>query len=205
MTAAEPRSNVAARPRGRPRDRRADDRILHAAFEQLTRSGYAGLSIESVAAAAGVAKTTIYRRYPGKRDLVVAALSREVPFSPPPGDLPARDALDRFVRTAIAILIESGAVRILATLLVEDEREPGILDAFRSRILMPRRELVQGMLERGIARGEIRPDIDPLLVTEMVAGAVFGHHVILGLTADEQWIRALVDHVWAAIEARPPG
>jgi AcrR family transcriptional regulator len=192
-----------AATRGRPRDTRADDRILRATFDQLIRVGYGNLSIEAVAAEAGVAKTTIYRRYPTKRDLVIAALGEEVPFTPPPAELPTRDALAVFVRTVITLLIESGAVRILASLLVEEQREPGVLDVFRARILFPRRELVQAMLQRGVDRGELRPDIDPLVVTEMIAGAVFGHHVILGMQASDAWIEALVDHVWHAIEARP--
>lgn len=193
-----------ARPtqRGRPRDARADDRILATAFGQLVRFGYGGLSMESVAAEAGVAKTTIYRRYPAKRDLVIAALTREVPFESPPPDLPTRDALERFIHLAVEVLIHSGAVRILASLVVEDQREPGILEVFRSRILAPRRSMVVAMLERGIERGDVRPDIDPLLVAEMVAGAVFGHHVILGEPATDAWIDALVDHVWNSIAAR---
>jgi hypothetical protein len=57
------------------------------------------------------------------------------------------------------------------------------------------------MLRRGVERGEVRPDIDPLIVTEMIAGAIFGHHAILGLTATDDWVTSLVDHVWAAIAA----
>lgn len=192
---------TAAVPRGRPRDRDADDRILLAAFEQLVRVGYGGLSMETVAAEAGVAKTTVYRRYPTKRDLVVAALREETPFDPVPAELSTHEALKWFVRQAIRALIDSGAVRILGSLLVEDQREPGLLDVFRERILGPRRGLVLQMLQRGIERGEIRPDIDPLVVTEMVAGAVFGHHVILGLTATDDWVDSLVAHIWAAIAA----
>jgi AcrR family transcriptional regulator len=188
--------------RGRPRDRGADDRILLAAFEQLVRVGYGGLSMEAVAAEAGVAKTTVYRRYPTKRDLVVAALREEVPFPPMPADLPTHEALARLVRQAITVLIDSGAARILGSLLVEDQREPGLLDVFRQRILGPRRAIIVAMLQRGIERGEVRPDMDPLVVTEMIAGAVFGHHVILGLTASDEWVESLVDHVWAAIAAR---
>jgi hypothetical protein len=103
------------------------------------------------------------------------------------------------------MLIESGAIRILGSLLVEEQREPGLLEAFRARILTPRRGLVEAMLRAGIERGEIRPDIDPLVVTEMIAGAVFGHHAILGMTATEAWIDTLVEHVWEAIKARPRG
>ena len=55
------------------------------------------------------------------------------------------------------------------------------------------------MLRTGVERGEIRPEIDPLVVTEMIAGAVFGHHAILGLPTSEAWIDSLVEHVWIAI------
>lgn len=180
-----------------------DDAILAATFRQLVDLGYASLSIESVAAEAGVAKTTIYRRHPTKKDLVLAALGAGTPFEPPAIDLPSRQGLEVFVRTAISMLIDSGAVRILGSLLVEDRAEPGLLDAFRARLLEPRRALVEAMLARGVERGELRADIDPLVVTEMIAGAVFGHHVILGRPTSEPWIRDLIDHVWRAIEAPP--
>jgi AcrR family transcriptional regulator len=200
-TLATPSTAVELPSRGRPRDPAADHAILAAVFRQLVDVGYGGLSIEAVAAEAGVAKTTIYRRYPTKRDLVLAALQEEVPFDPPVADLAARDALSLFVQTAIAMLIDSGAFRILGSLLLEDRREPGLLDAFRARLLNPRRLLVEAMLRRGIERGEIRPDIEPLVVTEMIAGAVFGHHVILGMRGDDVWVASLVDHIWAAIRS----
>ncbi len=190
---------AASAPRGRPRDEAVDRRILLTAFAHLVRLGYGGLSIEAVAAEAGVAKTTVYRRYPTKRDLVIAAMGEETAIEPLPADLPAREMLERFVRLVIGVLIESGAVRILGSLLVEDQREPGILDVFRERILGPRRTIILDMLRRGVASGEIRPDIDPLIVTEMVVGAVFGHHVILGLPATDAWVDSLIDHVWIAI------
>jgi AcrR family transcriptional regulator len=205
VDAAAPASGSPLLARGRPRDADADRRILDAAFRQLAEAGYGGMSIEAVAAEAGVAKTTIYRRYPTKTDLAVDALRVEVPFTPPPAGLDARAALELFVRSAITILIDSGAIRILGTLLVEEVREPGLLEVFRERLIGPRRALVEQMLRRGIERGEIRPDIDPLIVTEMIAGAIFGHHAILGLKATDEWIQALVDHVWAAIAAQSVG
>jgi AcrR family transcriptional regulator len=187
--------------RGRPRSGDVDQRILAATFQQLVEVGYGALSIEAVAAQAGVAKTTIYRRYATKSDLVVAALRVEVPFVPPSEGLPAREALDAFVHQAIGMLVDSGAIRILGSFLVEEAREPGLLDVFRSRVLEPRRRIVEGMLRRGIERGEIRADIDPLIVTEMIAGAILGHHAILGLAGTDAWVTALVDHVWEAIKA----
>jgi len=188
--------------RGRPRDVDVDQRILASAFGKLVRVGYAGLSIESVAAEAGVAKTTIYRRYSTKRDLVVAALRESTPFPAPQLDLPAHEALEGFVRTAIAMLVESGAFHVLGSLLVEDQRHQGLLDVFRERILFPRRAVMEAVIRRGVERGELRSDVDPLIVIEMIAGAVFAHHVILGLEGDEAWIRSLVDLVWSAIGSR---
>ena len=196
-----PTADALTPARGRPRDVDVDQRILASTFRQLVAVGYAGLSIESVASDAGVAKTTIYRRYPTKRDLVVAALRESTPFPAPALELPAREALEAFVRAAIAMLIESGAFRVLGSLLVEDQRHPGLLDVFRERILFPRRAMVEAILQRGIERGELRRDVDPLIVIEIIAGAVFAHHVILGLKGDEAWIRALVDHVWSAIHS----
>jgi AcrR family transcriptional regulator len=187
--------------RGRPRDSRVDEAILAATFRQLIDVGYGSLSIEAIAAEAGVAKTTIYRRHPTKRDLVIASMTAATPFEPPPLDIPSREALELFIRTAIHLLIDSGAFRILGSLLIEERREPGLLETFRARLLNPRRAMVETMLRRGIERGEIRPDIDPLVVTEMIAGAVMGHHAILGLTSSEEWIRELIDHVWRAIAA----
>jgi hypothetical protein len=84
---------------------------------------------------------------------------------------------------------------------VEDQRHPGLLDVFRERILYPRRAMVEEILRRGIERGELRSDVNPLIVIEMIAGAVFAHHVILGLEGDEAWIRSLGNHVWSAIQS----
>jgi AcrR family transcriptional regulator len=196
-TAASTGSPAAA---GRPRDASADRQILQAAFRLLVAHGYGGMSIEGVAAAAGVAKTTVYRRYPAKRDLVVAALAFGAPFEPVlTPDLPTRDALRVFVRAARAGLVDSGAFRAMGSLLVEQEREPELLATFRDRVLFPRLGRLRDLLERGIARAEVRPDVDPLMVVEMAGGAMFGHHAVLGLHGDDTWADRLADHLWAAV------
>ena len=188
---------------GRPRHPDTDDAILRATFRLLVDEGYGGLTIEQVAAVAGVAKTTIYRRYPTKRDLVLAALQVEVPFPQPPPDADIRTALTIVVETIIHAMVDSGAIRILGSLLVEDPREPDLLASFRERLLEPRRALVIELLRRGAQRGEVRPDADPLIVTEMMAGAIFGHHAILGQPTSKAWVKGLIDHIWAAIRVVP--
>jgi AcrR family transcriptional regulator len=205
MTATAPRDRTVRPPasRGRPRHPDTDRAILAATFRQLVEVGYGGLSVEAVAAAAGVAKTTIYRRYPTKRDLVIAALQVEVPLPEisTTGDL--RTSLRDAVHTVVHRMVDSGALRILGSLLVEANREPELLAMFRERLLEPRRNLIADLLQAGIERGELRPDLDPLVVTEMLAGATIAHHAILGQPLSAEWIDALVDHIWAA--TRAPG
>ena len=120
---------------------------------------------------------------------------------PPPVELHGREAIAAFVHQAVEALVGSGAIRILGSLLAEEQREPGLLAVFRARLMEPRRALLAEMLRRGVEAGEFRPDIDSLVVTEMLAGSVFGHHMILGLTTSDAWIESLVDHVWRAIRA----
>src|SRR5262245_60600760 len=203
MTATAPRDRTERPPasRGRPRHPDTDRAILAATFRQLVEVGYGGLSVEAVAAAAGVAKTTIYRRYPTKRDLVIAALQVEVPMPElsTGGDL--RTSLRDAVHTVVHRMVDSGALRILGSLLVEANREPELLAMFRERLLEPRRNLVADLLRAGIERGELRPDLDPLVVTEMLAGATIAHHAILGQPLSDEWIDELVDHIWAATRA----
>jgi AcrR family transcriptional regulator len=194
---------AARSPGGRPRQPDADRAILQSAFRLLVDRGYPSTSIEAVAADAGVAKTTIYRRYPTKRELAIAALRDATSFEPRmPPDLDSRTALAMFVREGINGIVGSGAFRVLGSLLTEDRREPGLMDEFRRQLIEPRQQLVIQMLERGVARGELRSDIDAALVTELVAGAVLAHHVILGQPRSQAWADSLVDAVWELIRAR---
>ena len=201
MTTTGPHAAPSAPGRGRPRHPDTDRAILSATIRLLIEGGYGNLTIEAVASAAGVAKTTIYRRYPTKRELAIAALQVELPFPNPPMDLDARSALRLVVEAVLRGMVETGAIRILGSLLVEDVREPDLLATFRRRLLEPRRALVMELLRRGVERGELRPDVDPLIVTEMMAGAIFGHHAILGEKTTDAWVDGLVDHIWAAIRA----
>lgn len=169
----------------------------------LVADGYEGLSMEGVAAAAGVAKTTIYRRYPTKRDLVIAALRAGTDSLPPADafDDDTRVALGRLVEEAVGSLVHSGAIRVLASLIASDAREPGLMDEFRSRIIEPRRQALATILRRGIERGHLRRDLDPLVVMEMLAGTILAHHLVLGMTSDRVWTEALTDTLWRGISA----
>jgi len=196
-------SKPASAPRpGRPRDPAADRAITAATFRLLREEGYRGLSMEAVAAAAGVAKTTIYRRYPSKRDLVVAAMLAETSFPVPPPEMPTREALTSLIRQAGRILIDGRAVRILGTFLAEEAREPELLETFRARLVEPRRAMGLAMLRAGVERGEIRPDANLDMITEMLLGSLLARYVS-GRGVDDRWVEELTATIWSAIGTRP--
>jgi AcrR family transcriptional regulator len=199
--APAPRAHGRRAP-GRPRDPEVDRAILAATFRLLVDEGYASLSIEAVAAAAGVGKTTIYRRHPTKRDLVVAAIAAGARIDPPPAETGTRAAMGSLIRQAVHALLTAHGVRILGTLLVEERREPDLLDVFRARLLEPRRSILLGILRTGIERGEVRPDADLDVVTEMILGSVIAHYVRTGRYDEDGWVEAVLETAWAAVAVR---
>jgi AcrR family transcriptional regulator len=188
-----------ARGRGRPRDRAADEAILAAAFRILVDGGYGGLSIEAVAAEAGVGKTTIYRRYPTKRDLVVAALNAATTVELAPSTAVARTAIRHLIGQVVRVLFAANGDRILGSFLVEEGREPELHEVFRARVLEPRRAMLVELLQGAVERGEVRADVDVDVVSEVLIGSVFAHYIRTGQYGEEVWVGSVVDTVWAGI------
>jgi len=148
-----------ARGRGRPRSAEADQAILAATLKLVAEQGVAGTTIEGVAAQAGVGKTTVYRRWPTKNDLIVAAISELPPRELPdtgslPGDMAALATLQR------ERLAGTGLFRIVPGVLAESMNDPDLHARIMERVIGPLRGLLRQIVERGIARGELRPDLD---------------------------------------------
>lgn len=186
---------------GRPRSAEADRAIVDATLKLLYEEGYAGMSMESVAEAAGVGKTTVYRRYRDKEDLVTAAIAampglNELPDS---GDTRADvlELLQRVVRGKERVQ----SMRLLGTLWAEEERNPDLVRLFRERVIAPRRAMMIEVLRRGQERGELRDDFDPALVTEMLVGAHFARQ-FNGRPFPRDWGTQVVDTIWPALERR---
>jgi AcrR family transcriptional regulator len=169
---------MSSRSPGRPRDPRADRAILEAALRLLAEQGYARMSIDAVAAAAGVGKPTIYRRFASKADLATAALASVIDDAPPPDA-----ALD--VEAGLTAALEALARRLRAphsmglvgTLLVEEEETPELMALFRRRVWAARAGQLRGVLERARARGEVRADVDIEATVVLLIGALYGAHV----------------------------
>jgi AcrR family transcriptional regulator len=190
----------APRTAGRPRSAEADQAILEATLRFLVEQGYDAMSIESIAAAAGVGKTTIYRRYPSKRELVVAAvLSIAENFQLPPDSGSVRVDLLACMHQAFEIFRTGSAFSIMGTLLVRERDDPELMDLFRREIIAPRMEAIGRLFRRGIDRGEIRAGISIPLVLQMLAGTIFARH-ISGSPEDEGWMESLVDTLFEGLK-----
>lgn len=183
------------RPRGRPRDPARARAILEAALEGLAEVGYDRLSMEDIAARAGVGKGALYRRWSSKGALVVDAMlqwrEQVAPITAPDsgslaGDLAAIAAevpeLDDAARRQF---------RVLMGLMGAATHDPALREALaESGFGRPRRAILE-VLDRAVARGEIAPEIDISVVPDLVMGANLVQMVVLG----EPPTREQVEHV----------
>jgi AcrR family transcriptional regulator len=191
--------STAKRSSGRPRSVEADAAILEATMRLLAEQGYARMSIEAVAESAGVGKTTIYRRYPGKRELVVAAIEHFLPLDDlATQDGPAREAILALYRRTLAVLTSVHGTRLIGTLLAEEGTNPELLAFFRERVISPRIAALRGVLERGIARGEVRSDTDLDAAIHMLFGSFLAGR-LSGSGAGDDWPDRIVATLWRAI------
>lgn len=158
-----------ARRAGRPRNEDTTVTVLEAARELLQEDGYSRLSIERVAARAGVAKTAIYRRWCSKELLVADAVAaaEEPLVDPDTGDV-ERDLVSILTK----LWVDRGeARRVLAVRVLAEARSDATLaEAIRERVVAPRRALVRRALERGVARGEIDTAVDLDVAGDLLVG-----------------------------------
>jgi AcrR family transcriptional regulator len=186
----------AARAPGRPRDPQVDRDILTATIELLGEDGFDGLSIEAVAARAGVGKTTVYRRWPSKIPLVVDALTAMK--APTPAtvaeDMPTRDALLRAM-AGFTKPHEGSAARVLAGLVDAMSRNEELAEAVRAVLVNERQRVLIDVIERGKRRGEIRPDVDARVMVDLLGGPVVLRRLITGDPVNQRLAHAIVDLV----------
>jgi AcrR family transcriptional regulator len=190
---------VAERRPGRPRSVAADEAILDAAIDAFIDSGWDGLTMEGVAARAGVAKTTIYRRYTGRLDLILAAaerLAEEKGAAPDTGSL--RGDLLGLVDAYLGMLTTTRAGRAIPAMVAATARHPELAAAYRSFIAERRRELAVP-LERAVARGEIPLGVDPQLVLDLLVAPLFYRAFVSHEPVDAGYVRTLVDAVLRAV------
>ena len=184
-----------ARPPGRPRNPGLDQAILAAAEQQLREAGYAGMSLESVAAAAGTTVPAVRRRFPGKASVVVAVIDSLRVESMTPGSGPPRDRALAVLRNFHANLLRSNSMAVVGTLLAEEHRHPELLAAFRTRLVEPRRAALRQVLAEGISRGELPDSADPDVLASMLIGSFYARYIAASGIPDD-WAEQTLRHVW---------
>jgi AcrR family transcriptional regulator len=161
-----------ARGRGRPRSPEAHQAILSATLSLLDEIGYRALTIEAVAAQAGVGKTTIYRRWSSKLELVIEAVGQIRPALPTEDTGTVEGDFLAFQRTQIRRVASGPLPRIVPRLLAESIGDRELHAAVQRELVRPIREGILAVLQRGVDRGELRADLDLELATDVVHGTV---------------------------------
>jgi AcrR family transcriptional regulator len=193
--------HVTRRP-GRPRSERATAAILRAASELLDSRGLDGLSVDAIAARAGVSKATIYRWWPNKAAIVMdAVLSATAPQIPFPDTGSVREDLRQQMRSVVRLFTKTATGRALVALIAQSQHDPVTATALHERFIAPRRTTAGDVLRRGIARGELRPDLDVDTAIDTLYGALYYRLLVSGDPLTPRYVDRVIDHVYPTLAA----
>jgi len=187
-----------------PRVRRTKALVHEAAIAVLVEEGFTGVSIESIAQRAGVARTTIYRHWSSPAAIVIDAFdSLSEPFElEPSGDV--RTDLVTVLRRLATGLPESRWASVLTALVAAAEHDPELAERKRA-LAESRRRATMSLIEDAARRGEIRADVDSELVAAMLAGPLFYRRLLTNEPFDRQLVETIVDVVLAGLDHRSTG
>jgi AcrR family transcriptional regulator len=172
-----PPEAASASPRGRPRSEEADRAIVEATIALLEEEGYEGLTMAGVAHRAGVSTATLYRRYSGKVELVLGALSA----MKGEGDIVDTGSLEGDLRAMVAdtcSVLNGSTGQLMRSLVGEMQRNEELAEAVRTRLVEHRVDAAQRVLGAAVARGEIDPPADPVVALDMFTGPFIIRHLL---------------------------
>lgn len=201
-----PEENAAPRRRGRPRAAGTRAAMVRAAASLLAEGGPPAVTMEAVAALAGVGKPTLYRYFANRHELAMAALIETVPSESgrPPARAGAASPVAR-LRTALAALARLFATpngRNVASLMAAADRDSEVARAFRSHFIQARREEGAALLAAAAASGEIAADTDIETALDMIYGSVFYRLMMGHRPLDAAFTERVVDLALAALQPR---
>jgi AcrR family transcriptional regulator len=187
---------------GRPRSARADEAIIEAVLDLFAEGHTAdALSIEAVASRAGVGKATIYRRWPNKDALIIdAVISMKGPVPPIRGESVREDLVT--LLAGVGQTSHQRAGKVTVCLLPELHRSEAMHRRYQE-VVEPRRQIIRQVLQRGMANGELRPDLDVELTVLMLSGPMLAQSLLRWnpSVGEENLAERLVDNLLAG--ARP--
>ncbi len=178
-----------------PRIERSRAVILDAAVQELAEAGYGGVTIESVAARAGVGKSTIYRHWNDKLGLIADAFETfHEQMVPDLGDRTARECVELLLGHVAEVVVDSTFSRCIPALIEGAERDPRVRE-FHHRYSATRRQVLIDLISRGVREGEFRADLDPELATSALLGTLFYRRLMTAEPLDPGQAAALVSTV----------
>jgi AcrR family transcriptional regulator len=173
---------------GRPRSQTAHDAVLKAALRLVTKRGFRSVSVNEIAAEAGVGKMTLYRHWPNKAALVMDALLLLIGSET---DFPEAGSAIESLRRQLdlqAAFFQSSRGNLIRSLVAEAQSDPELAIAFRERWLDPRREGVRKIMRAAIVEGSLRSDVDIDAAIDLLYGSLY-YRLLLGSGAlDERFV-----------------
>jgi AcrR family transcriptional regulator len=186
----------------RTQDPAITDALLAAARELVAERGFGAVSLDAVADRAGVGKPAIYRRFDGKPALLAAAVTSALPAM---DETPARKGGHR--ARLRALIFEGlpddadGYVAMIGGLFAEGRRHPELVDAFRAKVLLPRRAIVADAVRAAQADGDLDSGIDPIMAVDLIGGP-FLARVYAGLDVGPAWREEMFRAWWQMLRPR---
>jgi AcrR family transcriptional regulator len=203
----EARENGAARGSrrspGRPRSEQARVAILRSTLKLLGEKGFSELTIEAVAAHAGVGKATVYRWWPDKAALIADAFARSTKRKlnfPDTGSV--RTDMSQQMQQLVKVF-RGPRGRIVSAILAAGQSDRNVIHAFRERFMMPRRQEAYATLRRGISRGELRKNISMDLLLDSLYGPIYMRFLIRHDTLTPQFVEGLCELTFGGSVPRP--
>jgi AcrR family transcriptional regulator len=175
--------------------------MLYAAREELVEHGFTRFRLEHVAARAGVGKATLYRRWPSKEALaqeLLAELATPHIAVEDRGD--TREELYLCVEQALHAVRDTPFGPVIRALLSQVATNPSVGDRFRATVVQARRDEIAKVIARGIERGDLRPDADASIATELLVGPVY-FRLVFGGGLEDDFARRVADTVLEAYRA----
>ncbi|HAG82211.1 MAG TPA: TetR family transcriptional regulator [Cyanobacteria bacterium UBA12227] len=178
-------SSTHKKPPGRPRSIKSHQAMLQATLELLAEVGFDAMSIDAIAIRAGVSKTTIYRRYTSKEELVADAIEsvREEILIPDTGNL--QGDIDALIQNAAQITLSPLGRQTVAMIISSASSNAQFAQIYWTKYLQPRRKTFAVVLERAKARNEIPTDLDSDLVFDMMSGIML--YALIFQQNSESW------------------
>lgn len=177
-----------------PRVERSRRVILEAVLEELGEVGYGAFTIEGVAARAGVGKSTIYRHWDGKLELVEDAFQTLKAQAHVPEDGPFRERLVGYLEQVASLVAQSTYSACMPALIDAAERDPKVKD-FHNRFSAERRATLVDLLRSGVESGDLPGSSDPEILADALVGPIVMRRLMMGQPCDPDLVPSLVDQV----------